>query len=91
MNDFISICHIFDLSLTLLNSVTQTLKILKIYLTFLHLIGFIEKNKVPFNSVKILVVKRHLYLDFESNEREEVKSACDFVSGVLFEDNSNRA
>ena len=38
------------------------MKILKIYLTFLDLIGFIQKNKVPFNSVKNLVVKRHLTL-----------------------------
>ena len=65
------------------------MKILKIYLTFLHLIGFIQKNKVSFNSVKNLVVKTHLYLDFGSNEREEVNSACDFVSGVLSEDNGN--
>ena len=49
---------------------------------------FIEKNKVPFNSVKNLVVG-HLYLDFENNEREEVNSACDFVSSILSEDNSN--
>ena len=51
--------------------------------------GFIHKNKVFFNSVKNLVVNRHLYLDFENNEREEVNSACDFVSGELSEDNSN--
>ena len=49
---------------------------------------FIEKNKVPFNSVKNLVVG-HLYLDFENNEREEVNSACNFVSSILSEDNSN--
>ena len=58
--------------------------------TFDHMLGFIEENKVPFNSVENLVVKRHLYLDFENNEREEVNSGCDFVSGVLSEDNSNR-
>ena len=51
--------------------------------------GFIEKNKVPFNSVKNVVVNRHLYLDFENNERELVNSAWDFVSGELSEDNSN--
>ena len=51
--------------------------------------GFIEKNKVPFNSVKNLVVNRHLYLDFENNEREVVKSTWDFVSGELSENNSN--
>ena len=51
--------------------------------------GFIEKNKVPFNSVKNLVVNKHLYLDFENNEREEINSACDFVSGELSEDNIN--
>ena len=53
--------------------------------------GFTEKYKAPFNSVKNLVVNRHLYLDFENNEREEVNSACDFVSGVLSEDNSSNA
>ena len=42
--------------------------------------------KVPFNSVKNLVVNRHLYLDFENNEKEEINSACDFVSGELPED-----
>ena len=49
--------------------------------------GFIEKNKVPFNSVNNLVADRHLYLDFENNKREEVNSAYCFVSGLLFEDN----
>ena len=49
----------------------------------------VEKNKVPFNSVTNLVANRQLYLDFENNEREEVNSACDFVRGVLSEDNSN--
>ena len=51
--------------------------------------GFIEQNKVPFNSARNLIVNRHLYLDFENNEREEVNSACHFVSGELSEDNSN--
>ena len=51
--------------------------------------GFVEKIKVPFNSVKNLIANRHLYLDFENNEREKVNSASDFVSGVLSEDNSN--
>ena len=51
--------------------------------------GFIQKNKVPFNSVKNLGANRHLYLDFENNEKEEVHSACDVVSRVLSEDNSN--
>ena len=32
--------------------------------------GFIEKNKVPFNSVKNLIVNRHLYVDFENNENK---------------------
>ena len=50
---------------------------------------FIKKNKVPFNSAKNLVVNKHLYLDFENNEREEINSACDFVSGELFEDSIN--
>ena len=51
--------------------------------------SFIEKEKVPFNSVKNLVANRHLYLGFENNESEEVNSICNFVSGVLSEDNSN--
>ena len=51
--------------------------------------GFIEKSKVPFNSVENLVVNRHLYLGFENNKREEVISVCDFASGELSEDNSN--
>ena len=51
--------------------------------------GFIEKNKVPFNSVKNLVVNRHLYLYFENNEREEASSVCEFVSGELSEEDSN--
>ena len=50
--------------------------------------GLIEKNKIPFNSVKKLVANRHLYLDFENNEREEVNSAHDFVSGVPSESNN---
>ena len=45
--------------------------------------------KVPFNSVKNLVANRHLCLEFENNEREEINSLSDFVSVVLFEDNSN--
>ena len=48
-----------------------------------------EKNKVPFNSVENIVVNRHWYLDFENNEREEINSAYDFVSGELSEDNIN--
>ena len=51
--------------------------------------GFIDKNKVPFNSVKNLVVNRHLYLDSENNEREGANSAGYFVSVELSEDNSN--
>ena len=50
--------------------------------------GFTKKNKVPFNSVENVVVNRHLSLDFENNEREEVITACNFVSGELSEDNS---
>ena len=34
-------------------------------------------------------MNKHLYPDFENNEREKVNSICDFVSGVLSEDNSN--
>ena len=55
-------------------------------LTLDNVPGFIEKNKVPF---KNLVVNRHLYLDIENNEREEINSACDFVSGELSEDSIN--
>ena len=47
--------------------------------------GFIEKSKVPFNSVKNLVANK--YLDVENNESEEINSACDFVSGELSENN----
>ena len=47
--------------------------------------GFIEKNKVPFNSVKNQVVNRHSYL----HEKKEINSACDFVSGELSGDNIN--
>ena len=39
-------------------------------LTLENIPGFIKKNKVPFNSVKDLVVNRHSYLDFENDERE---------------------
>ena len=56
-------------------------------LTLDNMPGFIEKSKVPFNSIKNLVANR--YLDVENNEREEVNSACDFVSSELSEDNSN--
>ena len=56
-------------------------------LTLDNIPGFIEKNKVPSNSVKNLVANRHLYL--ENNEREEVNRACNFAGGVLSEDNSN--
>ena len=48
--------------------------------------GFIEINKVPFNYVKNLDVNKHLYLDSENTEREEINSACDFVSGELSEE-----
>ena len=58
-------------------------------LTLDNMPGFIEKNKIPFNSVKNLDVNEHLYLDFENNEREEINSACDFVSGELSEDSIN--
>ena len=43
----------------------------------------------PFNSAKNLVVNRHLYLEVNYNEGEQIISACDCVSGVLSEDNSN--
>ena len=57
--------------------------------TLANMPGFIEKSKVPFNSVENLIVNRHLYLGFENNKREEVISVCDFVSGELSEDNNN--
>ena len=38
-------------------------------LTLDNIVGFLEKNKVRFNSVNNLVAKGHLYLDFENNER----------------------
>ena len=47
--------------------------------------GFVEKSKVPFNSVKNLVA--NIYLDVENNESEEVNSVCDFVRGELSENN----
>ena len=77
--DFVKFC----------NSNLEHFKNLFNIVTLDNMPGSIEKNKVPFNSVKNLVVNRHLYLDFENNEREEVNSACDFVSGELSEDNSN--
>ena len=40
------------------------------------------------NTSRWLLLYRHSYLDFEKNQREEVNSACYFVSGALFEDNS---
>ena len=49
--------------------------------------GFIEKSKVPLNSVKNLGV--YLYLDFENNEREVFNSAWGFIDGELAKDNSN--
>ena len=33
-------------------------------------------------------MNKHLYLDFENNEREEINSACDLVSGELSDDKS---
>ena len=74
--DFVKFC----------NSNTEDFENLFNILTLDNMPGFIEKNKVPFNSVKNLVVNKHLYLDFENNEREEINSACDFVSGELSED-----
>ena len=35
------------------------------------------------------IANRHLYVNTENNEREEVINACDFVSGELSEDDSN--
>ena len=55
-------------------------------LTLDNMPGFIEKSKVFFSSVENVVVNRHLCLNFENNEREEVIIACDFVRGKLSED-----
>ena len=73
------------------NSNIEDLENLFNILTLDNMPGFIEKSKIPFNSVKSLVANRHLYLDVENNERKEVNSACDFVSGELSEDNSNNS
>ena len=48
-------------------------------------------DKTNLNSVKNLVANRHLYLDFENDERETVNGAFDFVSGLVFKDNSNNS
>ena len=60
------------------------MKILKIYLIFLQLIICL----VLLRKIKFLYYK-HLYVDFENNEREEINSACDFVSGEVSEDSIN--
>ena len=69
------------------NSNIEDLKNLFNILTLHNMPGFIEKIKVPFNPVKNLVLNRHLYLDLENNEREEINSVCDVVIGELSEDN----
>ena len=44
------------------------------------MLSFIENNKVPFNSVKNLVVKRHLYFDFENmTERRSIAHAISLL------------
>ena len=53
------------------NSNTEDFENLFDILTLDSMPGFIEKNKAPFNSVKDLVVNRHLYLDFENDKIEE--------------------
>ena len=60
--DFVKFC----------NSNVEDFEYLFNILTLDNMSGFIEKNKVPFSYVKNLVVNRHLYLDFENNEREVV-------------------
>ena len=85
-----SIYHIFGFKFDFVkfcNSNIEDFENLFNILTLDNMPGFIEKSKVPFNSIKNLVANR--YLDVENNEREEVNSACDFVSGELSEDNSN--
>ena len=77
--DFVKFC----------NSNTEDFENLFNILTLDNMPGFIGKNKVPLNSVKNLAVNKHLYLDFENNEREETNNACDFVSGELSEDSIN--
>ena len=92
MKDFLSILPHFRFKLEFVkfcNSNIEDFENLFNILTLDNMPGFIEKNKVPFNSVKNLVVNKHLYLDFENNEREEINSACDFVSGELSEDSIN--
>ena len=92
MKDFLSILPHFRFKLEFVkfcNSNIEDFENLFNILTLDNMPGFIEKNKVPFNSVKNLVVNKHLYLDFENNEREEINSACDFVSGELCEDSIN--
>ena len=71
------------------NSNIEDFEYLFNFLTLDNIPGFIEKNKAPFSSVKNLDMNKHLYLDFENNEREEINSACDFVSGELSEDSIN--
>ena len=46
-------------------------------------------RKSSFQLCQNLVVNRQLCPDFDNNKREEVNSACDFVSGKLSEDKSN--
>ena len=61
------------------------MKILKIYLIFLHLIICL----VLLRKIKFLLTLSKIYLDFENDGREEINSACDFVSGKLSEDKIN--
>ena len=51
-------------------------------LTLDNMPGFIEKNKVPFNSVNNLFANRHLYLDFEN--MKEKRSIVHAISLVVF-------
>ena len=49
---------------------------------FKNLFNILTLDNMP-GSVKNLVVNRHLYLDFENNQRKETNSACNLVSGEL--------
>lgn len=45
--------------------------------------NLIQKNKGPFNSIKNLVANRHLYIDFENNERKEVNSTYVYYLKII--------
>ena len=87
MNDYKSIYLHFRFKLVVLKFCDSNNEDFKNLFNIL-IVDITDKNKVSFNSVDNLLGDRHLYLDFENNEKE-VNSACDFVSSVLSEDNCN--